>query len=421
MRPFQFLPKVLRTLLIVNAVIFLLAYVGGKILGLHLNLPGLGYGNLAEYIAYFGAFWPFAPEQAWRFVTYMFVHVDFWHFLFNMLMLWMFGSDIADMMGSKHFTGMYFFCGIFAAVFSLAMYWLGMTNAPIIGASGALMGIFVAYYKFFPDRMLLMFFFFPMRIKYAMWFMVAVDVFMAHSSDGVAHFAHLGGVVGGAHPLQGQGLHGAVLVLKGQQIFHTQVVVGVVEHFSRLGIELRHGGLAGGGKGAAVLHQLTGEGGDLFVLSGVGSQPQQGKIAAFAAKGDGVAAKGIQQGYPTGGKALGRGAGPGKGQLHHQVGARKESHFGTQLLGADRRRTPLQKVAPHCHGDVAIALPAQLGKLVGMAVVEGIVFGNYTGNFHGSTSFADCLNLSYHREGILGKEKVHQKKTFVFCRKTEYD
>ena len=197
MRPFQFLPKVLRTLLIVNAVIFLLAYVGGKILGLHLNLPGLGYGSLAEYIAYFGAFWPFAPEQAWRFVTYMFVHVDFWHFLFNMLMLWMFGSDIADMMGSKHFTGMYFFCGIFAAVFSLAMYWLGMTNAPIIGASGALMGIFVAYYKFFPDRMLLMFFFFPMRIKYAMWFMVAVDVFMAHSSDGVAHFAHLGGVVGG--------------------------------------------------------------------------------------------------------------------------------------------------------------------------------------------------------------------------------
>jgi hypothetical protein len=92
---------------------------------------------------------------------------------------------------------MYFFCGIFAAVFSLVMFWLGMTNAPIIGASGALMGIFVAYYKFFPNRMLLMFFFFPMRIKYAMWFMVAVDVFMAHSSDGVAHFAHLGGVVGG--------------------------------------------------------------------------------------------------------------------------------------------------------------------------------------------------------------------------------
>ena len=197
MRPFRYLPKVLRILIIINAVVFGIAFVGGSLLGLHLNLPGLGDGNVRDYIAYLGAFWPFAPEQAWRFVTYMFVHIDFWHFVFNMLMLWMFGSDIADMMGSKHFTGMYFFCGIFAAVFSLAMYWLGMTNAPIIGASGALMGIFVAYYKFFPDRMLLMFFFFPMRIKYAMWFMVAVDVLMAHSSDGVAHFAHLGGVVGG--------------------------------------------------------------------------------------------------------------------------------------------------------------------------------------------------------------------------------
>ena len=196
MRPFRFLPKVLRVLLISNAVVFGLAFIGGM-LGLQLNLPGVGAGSIREYVAYFGAFWPFAPEQAWRFVTYMFVHVDFWHFLFNMLMLWMFGSEVADMMGAKHFTGMYFFCGIFAAVFSLVMYWIGMTNSPIIGASGALMGIFVAYYKFFPNRMLLMFFFFPMRIKYAMWFMVAVDVFMAHSGDGVAHLAHLGGVVGG--------------------------------------------------------------------------------------------------------------------------------------------------------------------------------------------------------------------------------
>ena len=197
MRPFQFLPKVLRVLIIINAVIFGIAFVGGTVLGLHLNLPGLGDGNVRDYIAFLGAFWPFAPEQAWRFVTYMFVHVDFWHFVFNMLMLWMFGSEVADMMGTSHFTVMYMFCGVFAAVFSLVMYLMGLTSAPIIGASGALMGIFVAYYKFFPNRMLLLFFFFPMRIKYAMWFMVAIDVLMAHSSDGIAHFAHLGGVVGG--------------------------------------------------------------------------------------------------------------------------------------------------------------------------------------------------------------------------------
>lgn len=197
MRPFKFLPKCLQVLLIANAVVFFLAFVVGGILGLHLNLPGVGDGNLREYISIFGAFWPFAPEQAWRFVTYMFVHVDFWHFLFNMLMLWMFGSEVADWMGTKHFTAMYLFCGIFAAVFSLIMCVLGLSCNPIIGASGALMGIFVAYYKFFPERMLLMFFFFPMKIKYAMWVMVAIDVLMAPSGDGVAHLAHLGGVVGG--------------------------------------------------------------------------------------------------------------------------------------------------------------------------------------------------------------------------------
>ena len=196
MRPFQFLPKILRVLLIINAVVFGIAFIGGMF-GFHLNMFGLGYAGIREYITIFGAFWPWAPEQAWRFVTYMFVHVDFWHFVFNMLMLWMFGCDVVEMMGGRHFTAMYMFCGIFAAVFSLFMFWLGMTNAPIIGASGALMGIFVAYYKFFPNRTLLLFFFFPMRVKYAMWFMVAIDVLMAGSGDQIAHLAHLGGVVGG--------------------------------------------------------------------------------------------------------------------------------------------------------------------------------------------------------------------------------
>jgi hypothetical protein len=92
---------------------------------------------------------------------------------------------------------MYFFCGIFAALFSFGMCLLGLTNNPIIGASGALMGIFVAYYKFFPDRMILMFFIIPMRIKHAMWVMIALDIFFANSGDMIAHFAHLGGVVAG--------------------------------------------------------------------------------------------------------------------------------------------------------------------------------------------------------------------------------
>ena len=197
MKPFRFLPKAIRVLLVANAAVFGIAFLLGSVLGLHLNLPGAGYGNIRDYIVYFGAFFPTSPLEAWRYVTYMFVHVDFWHFVFNMLMLWMFGDEVAEWMGAKHFTSMYMFCGVFAAFFSFVLCILGLTNNPIIGASGALMGIFVAYYKFFPERRILLFFFFPMKIKYAMWVMVALDILMAPSGDGVAHFAHLGGVVAG--------------------------------------------------------------------------------------------------------------------------------------------------------------------------------------------------------------------------------
>ena len=194
MKPFKYLTKPLRFLLLVNAAIFLMAFFGKNY---PLNLPGVGYGSLREYIVYFGAFFPTSPLEVWRYVTYMFVHVDFMHFFFNMLMLWMFGSEVAEWMGSRHFVSMYFFCGVFAALFSFGMCLLGLTNNPIIGASGALMGIFVAYYKFFPERMLLMFFIIPMKIKHAIWVMIFLDIFFAGSGDMIAHFAHLGGVVAG--------------------------------------------------------------------------------------------------------------------------------------------------------------------------------------------------------------------------------
>ena len=197
MTPFRFLPKVIRVLLICNAIVFAVAAIVGGLMGLHLNLPGVGYGSLQEYILYFGAFLPTSPLEAWRYVTYMFIHVDFLHFFFNMLMLWMFGAEVGQWMGAKHFTAMYFFCGIFAAVFSVAMSILGLTHNPIIGASGALMGVFVAYYKFFPERRILMFFFIPMKIKHAMWVMVFFDIMFANTGDAIAHFAHLGGVVAG--------------------------------------------------------------------------------------------------------------------------------------------------------------------------------------------------------------------------------
>lgn len=194
MKPFKYLSNALRILLLANAAVFIIALLGKNY---YLNLSGVGYGSLREYILYFGAFFPTSPLEVWRYVSYMFIHFDFMHFFFNMLMLWMFGSEVAEWMGTRHFVSMYFFCGIFAALFSFFMCLLGLTNNPIIGASGALMGVFVAYYKFFPERMLLMFFVIPMKIKHAIWVMIALDILFANSGDAIAHFAHLGGVVAG--------------------------------------------------------------------------------------------------------------------------------------------------------------------------------------------------------------------------------
>ena len=74
MKPFRYLAKPIRVLLLANLVVFLLAFLVGGILGFHLNIPGAGYGNLRDYITFFGAFFPTSPFEAWRYFTYMFVH-----------------------------------------------------------------------------------------------------------------------------------------------------------------------------------------------------------------------------------------------------------------------------------------------------------------------------------------------------------
>ncbi len=185
MRPFRYLPKAIRVLLIINAVVFLLGMLGGE--------------ALTVKIRFYGALIPAFMVEPWRYLTYAFVHGGFWHFLFNMMMLWMFGDEVCDYLGEKKFVGLYLFSAIFAGLFSIPFYIFGLLSpySLIIGASGALMGVFVAYYKFFPERTLLMFFVIPMKIKYAIWVLILFDILLSRTNDSIAHFTHLGGVVAG--------------------------------------------------------------------------------------------------------------------------------------------------------------------------------------------------------------------------------
>ncbi len=125
--------------------------------------------------------------------TYMFFHAGFFHILFNMFVLWMFGTEIEYKWGSRPFLKYYFLCGLGGAFLSLIFNY--NLAHPIIGASGAIYGILAAYWLMFPDRTILIFFLLPMRVRWAIP-LLAILNFVA-SGPYVAHLAHLGGALVG--------------------------------------------------------------------------------------------------------------------------------------------------------------------------------------------------------------------------------
>lgn len=141
----------------------------------------------------------------WQFVTYMFLHGDVFHILFNMLLLWMFGTELERTWGTRFFTKYYFVTGIGAALITLL--W-GLSPLPfasavyystMIGASGAIYGVLLAYALYFPHREILMYFVFPIPAKYFVMIMGAIAFLssVGSSGSGVAHTAHLGGLIVG--------------------------------------------------------------------------------------------------------------------------------------------------------------------------------------------------------------------------------
>jgi len=110
----------------------------------------------------------------------------------------MFGTEVCKTLGERNFTALYLVSAVFAGVFSLFFYSIGIMGPnPIIGASGALFGIMTAYAFLYPERTILLFFIIPIKIKYAIWVFIAITLFMANSGDGIAHYTHLGGILSG--------------------------------------------------------------------------------------------------------------------------------------------------------------------------------------------------------------------------------
>ena len=132
----------------------------------------------------------------WQLVTYMFLHATYWypHILFNMLMLWMFGTEVERAWGTREFVKYYFVCGIGAGLTTCLVFRDNLT----IGASGAIFGVMLAYGLLFPNRQILVWLMFPMRAISFVILCVGIEMFtLLNLQDGVAHFAHLGGMLFG--------------------------------------------------------------------------------------------------------------------------------------------------------------------------------------------------------------------------------
>jgi membrane associated rhomboid family serine protease len=180
------MPPATQALIIVNVLVFLLQ-------------PLMGGQFLDTF-----ALWTFGPGsrfQPWQLVTYGFLHGGWAHLFFNMLALYMFGSDIERLWGPRRYLVYYFACVVSAAlaqiVVSIAMSWGSYRT---IGASGGVFGVLLAFGMMFPRRMVMLLFPpIPMRAWVLVLVYGALELFMGitGTQTSVAHFAHLGGMAGG--------------------------------------------------------------------------------------------------------------------------------------------------------------------------------------------------------------------------------
>jgi len=147
------------------------------------------------------ALWPLASEFApWQIVTYGFLHGSLMHLLFNMFGLYMFGSDIESVWGQRRFVTYYMTCIVTAAIAQLTVTSMTGSLHPTVGASGGVFGLLLAFGMMFPRRIVVLLFPpipMPAWLFVTLYGVIELYLGITGTASGVAHFAHLGGMVGG--------------------------------------------------------------------------------------------------------------------------------------------------------------------------------------------------------------------------------
>jgi membrane associated rhomboid family serine protease len=137
----------------------------------------------------------FLPTRPWTVVTYMFLHAGLWHIGFNMLALYFFGPAVETRLGGRNFVGLYLSSGIMGAVLSIPF----TPHAAIVGASGAVFGVMLAFARYWPRQRIYIWGVLPIEARWMVILMTAFSLWAGFggAQSGVAHFAHLGGFLGG--------------------------------------------------------------------------------------------------------------------------------------------------------------------------------------------------------------------------------
>lgn len=214
--PFSNIPPVVKNLLIIN-IIFFIATAIFESKGISLvQMLGVYYFNSPKF-------------NVWQVITYMFMHGGFAHILFNMFALFTFGSTVENVMGSKRFLNFYLITGLGALALQMVVQAIevyGLTGGiiidpltytsgdghtiktlseiyftPMVGASGAIFGLLIAFVMLFPNaELFIMFIPVPVKAKYIVPIYILLELFLGvaqFAGDSIAHFAHLGGALFG--------------------------------------------------------------------------------------------------------------------------------------------------------------------------------------------------------------------------------
>jgi len=197
------LTRKVKWLIIITSAAFVLTYIPAQIFRLEFfnDLFEL-FGLRADLVIH--------RFYIWQLVTYLFLHGGWFHIIFNMFALWMFGSDLESKWGGKKFLFYYFLTGVGAGLLDVTLNTLFRPEMPsvTIGCSGAVFGLLLAYGMLFPERLIYLYMIIPIKAK---WFVVIMGVIEFVSSfggpgSGVSHFAHLGGMLFGYIYLRGWSL-----------------------------------------------------------------------------------------------------------------------------------------------------------------------------------------------------------------------